>query len=155
MNDIEKLLAIEEIKQTKAKYFYGLDHKDWELWRREVWAPHGRLEVPEANLVLEPFDKVVEWVSQSVGDQVSVHHGHMPIIEFTSDTEAKVLWAMEDRLYRTKEYPLEDGSTYLHGFGHYHETYVKLEAGWRIQSSQLTRLRVEMTKVVGHPGESK
>jgi hypothetical protein len=79
----------------------------------------------------------------------------MPIIEFTSDTEAKVIWAMEDRLYRTKEYPLEDGSTYLHGFGHYHETYVKLETGWRIRSSRLTRLRVEMTKVMGHPGENK
>ncbi|MCB2073600.1 MAG: nuclear transport factor 2 family protein [Novosphingobium sp.] len=153
MNDIERLLAIEEIKQVKARYFYGLDHKDWDLWRREVWAPDGRLEVPEAGMVLEPFDTVIEWVSQSVGDQVSVHHGHMPIIEFTSDTMAKVIWAMEDRLYRTREFPLEDGSTYLHGFGHYRETYVKTDAGWRIQSSQLTRLRVEMTKVSGMPGE--
>ena len=152
MNEIERLLAIEEIKQVKAKYFYGLDHKDWDLWRREVWAPDGRLEVPEADTVVEPFDKVVEWVSGSVGDQVSVHHGHMPIIEFTSDTTAKVIWAMEDRLFRTKEYPLEDGSTHLHGFGHYRETYVKLDVGWRIQSSLLTRLRVEMTKIVGHPG---
>lgn len=154
MNDIETLCAIEEIKQVKAKYFYGLDHKDWDLWRREVWAPDGRLEVPEADTIVEPLDKVIEWVSASVGDQVSVHHGHMPIIEFTSDTTANVIWAMEDRLYRTKEYPLEDGSTYLHGFGHYRETYVRLDTGWRIQSSQLTRLRVEMTKVFGHPGEA-
>lgn len=152
MTEIERLLAIEEIKQTKARYFYGLDHKDWDLWRREVWAPEGRLEVPEADMVLAPFDKVLEWVSASVGDQVSVHHGHMPIIEFVSDTEARVIWAMEDRLYRTKEYPLEDGSTYLHGFGHYHETYVKLECGWRILASRLTRLRVEMTKLIGMPG---
>ena len=100
MNDIERLLAIEEIKQVKAKYFYGLDHKDWDLWQREVWAPDGRLEVPEADTVVEPFEKVREWVSASCGDQVSVHHGHMPIITFTSDTEAKVIWAMEDRLYR-------------------------------------------------------
>jgi hypothetical protein len=77
----------------------------------------------------------------------------MPIIEFTSDIEAKVIWAMEDRLYRSKEYPLYDGSMYLHGFGHYHETYVKTDAGWRIQSSRLTRLRVEMTKVFGQPGD--
>ena len=152
MTEIERLLAVEEIKQTKARYFYGLDHKDWDLWRREVWAPEGRLEVPEADMVLAPFDKVLEWVSASVGDQVSVHHGHMPIIEFVSDTEARVIWAMEDRLYRTKEYPLEDGSTYLHGFGHYHETYVKLECGWRILASRLTRLRVEMTKIIGMPG---
>jgi hypothetical protein len=152
MNDVERLIAIEDIKQVKAKYFYGLDHKEWELWRREVWAPDGRLEVPEADTVVQPFDKVLEWVSRSCGDQVSVHHGHMPVFEFTSDTSAKVIWAMEDRLYRTKEFPLEDGSTQLHGFGHYHETYVKLDAGWRIQSSRLTRLRIEMTRVIGQPG---
>jgi len=27
MNDIEHLLAIEAIRQLKAKYFYGLDHR--------------------------------------------------------------------------------------------------------------------------------
>lgn len=153
MDDIERLAAIQEIRQVKAKYFWGLDHKDWDLWRREVWAQDGRLEVPEVDEVYEPLEKVIEAVSSQVGDQVSVHHGHMPIIEFTSDTEAKVIWAMEDRLYRSKEYPLHDGSMLLHGFGHYHETYVKLDVGWRIKSSRLTRLRLEMTKIFGLPGD--
>jgi SnoaL-like domain len=153
MDDLERLVAIDEIKRVKAKYWWGLDHKDWDMWRREVWAPNGRLEVPEVNEVHEPLDKVIEAVSSQVGDQVSVHQGHQPIIDITSSTTAKGIWAMEDRLYRTKEYPLRDGSTYLHGFGHYHETYVKLDVGWRIQSSRLTRLRVEMFKVLGHPGD--
>lgn len=153
MNDVERLAAIEEIKQVKAKYFYGLDHKDWDLWRREVWSPDGRLEVPEfREEPFTPLEAVIAYVSESTGDQVSVHHGHMPIIEFTSDTTAKGIWAMEDRLYRSKEAPLHDGSIHLHGFGHYRETYVKLASGWRIQSSRLTRLRVEMTKVIGQPG---
>jgi hypothetical protein len=153
MNDVERLAAIEEIKQVKAKYFYGLDHKDWDLWRREVWAPDGRLEVPEfREEPFTPLETVIAYVSESTGDQVSVHHGHMPIIEITSDTTAKGIWAMEDRLYRSKEAPLHDGSIHLHGFGHYRETYVKLDIGWRIQSSRLTRLRVEMTKVIGQPG---
>lgn len=147
MNAIERLLAIEDIKQVKAKYFYGLDHQDWDLWRREVWAPDGRLEVPEVDMVLEPLEQVIEWVARTCGDQVSVHHGHMPIIEFTSDTTAEVIWAMEDRLFRMKDRPLEDGSTHLHGFGHYRETCVKLAAGWRIRSSRLTRLRVEKTRI--------
>lgn len=147
MTDIEKLLAIEEIKQVKARYFYGLDHQDWDLWREEVWAPDGRLEVPEADMVVEPFDKVVEWVSTSVGDQVSVHHGHMPIIELTSDTTATGLWAMEDRIYRSREHPLGGDVSYVLGFGHYHETYVKLDCGWRIKSTKLTRLRTERLKI--------
>jgi hypothetical protein len=148
MTDIEKLLAIEEIKRVKSNYFYGLDHKDWDLWRREVWAPEGRLIVPEASVEAIGVDAVIEYTSRSTADQVSVHHGHMPNIEITSDTTAKGIWAMEDRLYRTREHPLADGSTYLHGFGHYHEEYVRTPAGWRILSTRLTRLRIEMQKVI-------
>jgi SnoaL-like domain len=148
MNDIERLLAIEEIKQVKAKYFYGLDHRDWDLWRREVFAPDASLHVPEfREEPFTPLEKLIDYVRESTGDQVSVHHGHMPIIDVTSDTAATGLWAMEDRLYRTKEAPLYDGSTLLHGFGHYRETYARLDTGWRIKTTQLTRLRVEMTKV--------
>ena len=148
MTDLERLLAIEEIKQVKARYFWGLDHKDWDLWRAEVWAPDGELHVPEFRD--EPFsglDAVIAYVSEAAADQVSVHHGHMPIIEFVSDTQARVIWAMEDRLYRTAGQPLFDGSTWLLGFGHYHETYVRRPEGWRIARSQLTRLRVEMRRI--------
>jgi hypothetical protein len=148
MTDVEKLLAIEEIKQLKAKYFYGLDHKDWDLWRREVWAPDARLEVPEVSQVVEGCEALIAWVQASVGDQVSVHHGHMPIIEVASGDSATGIWAMEDRLYRTKEHPLADGSTFLHGFGHYHERYVRTDRGWRIASTRLTRLRIEMSRSI-------
>lgn len=148
MTDVEKLLAIEEIKRLKANYFWGLDHKEWDFWSREVWAPDARLIVPEASREEAGIDAILAYVSTATADQVSVHHGHMPNIEITSDTTAKGVWAMEDRLYRTKEHPLEDGSTYLHGFGHYHETYVRLAVGWRIQTTRLIRLRVEMKKVV-------
>ncbi|MCW1429959.1 nuclear transport factor 2 family protein [Novosphingobium sp. JCM 18896] len=148
MTEIERLLAIEAIKQVKAKYFYGFDHKDWDLWRREVWAPEGRLEVPEFRPEpFAPFEEVLKYASEAAADQVSVHHGHTPVIDFVSDDEAKVIWAMEDRLFRSKEHPLYDGSTWLHGWGHYHETYVRLPQGWRLLASRLTRLRVEMKRV--------
>lgn len=149
MTEIERLLAIEAIKQVKAKYFYGFDHKDWDLWRNEVWAPDGRLEVPEFRPEpFAPFEEVLKYASEAAADQVSVHHGHTPIIDFVSDDEAKVIWAMEDRLFRSKEHPLYDGSTWLHGWGHYHETYVRLPQGWRLLASRLTRLRVEMKRVL-------
>jgi hypothetical protein len=34
------------------------------------------------------------------------------------------------------------------GFGHYHETYVKSEAGWQIATQKVTRLRID------RPGQS-
>jgi hypothetical protein len=147
MNDIERILAIEAIKCVKSKYFYGLDYKDWALWRREVFALEARIEVPEASIDIVGVENIIAWVAEQTADQVSVHHGHMPDIAITSETTANGVWAMEDRLYRTKEHPLADGSTWLHGFGHYHETYVRTSAGWRIASTRLTRLRVETSKL--------
>jgi hypothetical protein len=87
-------------------------HKDWDLWRREVFAPEEQLIVPEA--LPEPvagLDNIIAWVSAPTGDQQSVHHGHMPIIDITPESSATGIWAMEDRLYRTKAHPLEDGSS--------------------------------------------
>lgn len=146
MTRIEKLAAIEEIRQLKAKYFYYLDHHDWENWRNEVWAPEGRLEVAaEVVHTVEPRDEMIEWVKAQFRDQSSVHHGHTPVIEIISETEAKAVWAMVDRLYRGKGHPQGEG--FVLGFGHYHEAYVKLDCGWRIRSTRLTRLRAETTHI--------
>lgn len=143
VTDLEKLLAIEEIKRLKARYFYGLDHKDWQLWREEVFAPDAKLLVPEVNFEAAGIDAILDWVTARTADQVSIHHGHMPDIEISSADTARGVWAMEDRLYRSAAHPMEDGTTYLHGFGHYRETYIRLDAGWRIHTTRLTRLRVE------------
>jgi hypothetical protein len=143
MTDIEKLLAIEEIKRLKAKYFYYFDYKDWDRWRAEVWAPDACLEVPEADMNVSGVDNIIKWCKESAGNQVSTHHGHMPIIDILSDDTAKGIWAMEDILRHPKGETSMYGFTYLHGFGHYHETYVKTSNGWRIRSTRLTRLHVE------------
>jgi len=143
MTDIEKLLAIEEIKRLKAKYFYYFDYKDWARWKAEVWAPDARLEVPEISMDVSGVDNLIAWCVESAGNQISTHHGHMPIIDILSGDMAKGIWAMEDILRHPKDQPSKHGFIYLHGFGHYHETYVRLAAGWRIKSTRLTRLHVE------------
>ncbi len=38
--------------------------------------------------------------------------------------------------------------TELHGYGHYHEVYAKVDGAWRIRSSTLTRLRMDFTPAV-------
>jgi hypothetical protein len=144
VSPLDRLLAIEEIKRVKAKYFYYLDHKDWIGWKRDVFAPDVVFHVPEARA--EPWvdvDSFIAWAAQQAGQQVSVHHGHMPDIEILSATTAKGIWAMEDILRYPEGKRSPAGFNFLHGYGHYHETYVRIEAGWRIQSVRLTRLFVE------------
>ena len=145
MTDIDKLLAIEEIKKLKAKYFFYFDAKDWAKWKAEVWAPDAKLDVPEVNFAVNGVDELIKWASESAGNQVSTHHGHMPIIDILSDTTATGIWAMEDILRLPKDQPSRYGYTYLHGFGHYHEQYVRLANGWRIKTTRLTRQHVDMT----------
>lgn len=147
MDDTARMLAIEEIKQLKARYFLGIDTHDWELWRREVWAPDASLDVPSLNQIARGRDALIDWVKAQSADQVSVHHGHMPIITITSDTTATGLWAMEDLIWRSRAFPLGENIEHVHGWGHYHEDYVKLPEGWRILSTRLTRLRVEYRQV--------
>jgi hypothetical protein len=61
----------------------------------------------------------------------------MPEIELTSSDTAIGIWAMED-LVRFL------GCIDLHGYGHYHEKYKKVDGQWRISYSKLTRLRMDI-----------
>lgn len=140
MNDIERLLAIEEIKQLKSRYFRCVDTKDWDGYRA-VFADDVLLDfsedVPDGGMVTGA-DAATAIARRLLIDVVSVHHGHCPEIEILSETTAKGIWAMEDRLRwgTGTEYP---GQT-LHGMGHYTETYEKTDHGWRIKTMKLTRL---------------
>lgn len=142
MDDAARLLAIEEISMLKARYFLGVDTQDWDLLRREVFIPEIAFTLPEFRE--EPYcgqEEVLAMFDLGLIGMASVHHGHMPMIEVTSDTTAKGVWAMEDRIYFADGRAGIDGELQLHGFGHYHETYIKTERGWRIETTKLTRLR--------------
>ena len=67
---------------------------------------------------------------------VTVHQGHTPEIEVTSATTATGTWALNDIV-------IWPNGMRLDGYGHYHETYEKVDDGWRIKSSKLTRLHVD------------
>ena len=65
----------------------------------------------------------------------------MPEIELTSTITARGVWAMEDLIW----WPEGSRRKTLHGFGHYHETYEKIDGRWLIKTLRLTRLRMDQT----------
>lgn len=143
MTDIERLLAMEEIKALKARYFRCVDTKDWDGFGA-VFADDAAFEVSEADWKLAGRDTIVETVRSRLREAVSVHHGHCPEISITSPTTAEGIWAMEDQLRWAEQSASEKAA--LHGYGHYHETYRKIDGVWRIQTMRLTRLRVDVTE---------
>jgi len=141
MDELKKLLAIEDIKRLKASYFYHLDHKNWEGWKCQVFAPDAVMEVPEVGARVEGCDAIIAFVSATLDGVKTIHHGHMPIIDIEPGGTAKAIWAMEDVLFWPPgRMPGLEGR--VHGYGHYHETYAQGPHGWRITSLRLSRLHL-------------
>ena len=129
---------IEAIKQLKARYFRTMDTKDW-AGMRQVFADDVVMDTSSSGGgVITGADEFLAFLEPMLADVVTVHHGHMPEIELTSDTTATGIWSMEDML----RWP--EGNE-LHAYGHYHETYVKIDGRWKIATSTLTRLRSDFT----------
>jgi hypothetical protein len=141
MNDLDTLAHIEAIKRLKSRYFYHLDHKNWDGWRSEVFCPDASMDVQEARP--EPFvgiENILTFLIPLLDGVVTIHHGHMPDIQILSSTTASGVWAMEDVLFWPKGRRPDGVEGRVHGYGHYHETYARESVGWRIKSLRLTRL---------------
>ena len=127
---------IEAIRRLKARYFRCLDTKDW-AQLETVFAPDVEIDMRgEGGAVTHRAAEFVASLEAVLGSATTVHHGHMPEIEITSATTATGIWSMEDML----RWP--DG-TEMHGYGHYLETYERVDGEWRIATSTLTRLRTD------------
>ena len=134
------VLEIESIKQLKARYCRYLDAKDWQAWR-DVFADDFVGDTTGAGgAVIVGADRFVAYTRNTIGrsSQPTVHQVHAPELELTSATTAHGWWALHDVVR------LRPALT-LRGYGHYHETYEKTDAGWRIKTSTLTRLREDIT----------
>ena len=147
MDATQRLIAIREIEQLKARYFRCMDTKDW-AGLEAVFTPDVLTDFREStqprneSLLIEGAARYVTQLAPILEPLITVHHGHMPEIEITSRTTATGIWAMEDKLWA----PEGSGRPWrrLHGYGHYHERYEKRGSEWRISAIRLTRLRVDV-----------
>lgn len=145
MNDLEKLLAIEEIKQLKARYCRAIDEKRLAEWRT-VFSDDAVILAPEVRerQRIAGIEEILRFVGAALEGATRVHHLHAPEITVVNDTEATGVWAMEDNLYWADDTSNMFGARrHFRGFGHYHEKYRKTSAGWRITEMALVRLYME------------
>ena len=159
MNDIERLIAAESIRKTKARYWYFLDMKMWRelgtTFTRDVivdfrgerdvkpGGDYNAMPPVEKSLaehdvaVQQGRDTAVKFIKDVVENWVTVHQGAAPIIDVTGPDSAKVIWPFFDYI--------DDGRHSLQGYGYYHETFRVEDGEWRIASFQLRRLRWDGT----------
>jgi uncharacterized protein (TIGR02246 family) len=135
---MDELEDRDQLKQLKARYFRTMDTKDWKAMR-EVFADDVVMDTTASGgRLITGADDFMAFLEPTLRDAVTIHHGHMPEIDMVSASTARGIWALHDIII----WP--DG-TRMHGHGHYHDTYEKIDGRWRIKSSTLTRLHMDFT----------
>jgi SnoaL-like domain len=137
------LLAIEAIKQLKARYCRFLDTKDWAAWRALLTDDFLSDTSEAGGKLIIGADEFVAFTRRGIGRpaQATSHHVHAPEIELTSVTTARGVWGLQDVVR------FGPGVTLI-GYGHYHETYQNVAGQWLIKSSKLTRVREDIVTPV-------
>ena len=126
---------IEAIKQVKARYGRAADTKDLELLRTTVTDDFDCDTGSSGRGATVGIDAFIERVRTN--PVVTIHHALQPEIELTSPTTATGIWAVH--LFS----PIPDGRT-VDAFGHYHDTYEKVDGSWRLRSLRLEWLHREI-----------
>jgi SnoaL-like domain len=141
MTPLDRLLAIEDIRNLKARYFRYMDTKQFHLLE-DLFTPDMKVLTPDGGTYKDSGPDYAAALKISLENSVSVHQGFTAEIEIIDAQNAKGIWAMQDVITWADRHPVQ-GWQSITGRGHYHETYRKHEGTWRIATLTLTRLRLE------------
>jgi len=138
MNEIERLVALEAIRDLKARRDQAVDRKDWATYAALHTDDFVGAAIPNAQGA--GGKAAAAALAVQMANVTTVHHSHSPVIKFQDRDHATGVWAMEDNLFWYR-----DGEKqWLRGFGFYHETYRRGADGqWRFSFRRLERTHAE------------
>lgn len=151
MTDLERLVAIEEIRTLQSRYVRYADTKNWQALAGlflpgASFIPHDINGKPQVTMTGR--EEIASTINASVGGGTALHHLFSYEIDIETPTRARGVWAMEDWLDRTND----DNSTgavapfkTMHGCGHYHVAYEKVDGAWFIADQKLFRVKLAFT----------
>jgi len=128
---VDKLLALEDIRQAKYRYLRCVDLKLWDeiagVFTADATASYGTPAMGGKKIDLTGRDAIVDFLSTNMGPGIiSVHHASQPEITIDGDS-AEGTWCFEDMIIAT-EY-----NVVIKGAAFYEDRYEKGEDGkWRI-----------------------
>jgi hypothetical protein len=143
------LIAIEEIKRLKYRYFRSLDLKQWDVFgdclAEDVSARYGTQAMGEP-LHYDNRGDVVAFMQQNLGPGViTIHVANHPEIDVDGDT-ATGSWAFEDTVI------VPEFKVIIRGGGYYVDDYRRDPDGsWRIAATQYDRIYEAMTSLDDTP----
>lgn len=147
MNDLERLIALEDIRLLRAKYCHFIDSHQWARFP-EIMDADAVLDMshPTQKLngrTLDPIvgrNKIMGFMDAVFTDLTQLLHiVTMPQIEFPQPDLATGIWRQETYVNERRPEAAGTGIAY----GTVHDTYVKTEGRWWIKS-----VRVELDLVM-------
>ena len=133
MSDLEWLVAMEEIRQLKARRDRYVDAHDWDAYQA-LHAPehtsfHASLTRDEEPTAWTSSEEMVRNVKHMMTEvmPITVHHSYDPEITFDTPTSARGIWAMTGA-HVSKDADGKPGWGVVYGY--YYETYEKREGRW-------------------------
>jgi hypothetical protein len=140
--NLDQLIAGEEIRDLMARYVRFADTKQWDRLAGLFLANASFTPRKVDGSIWHQMsgrDEIARTIETSVGSAQPIHHLFSYELEFTSDKSVRGVWSMEDWIIRS-----DDGSG-MHGLGHYHATYEKVDGTWFIASLDQTRTKLDFT----------
>ena len=137
VNDLQAISAWMDLNQAMARFCRALDTKDWAGYANLMTDDYV-LDVSEgSNIpVVHGRDAALKQIQSSILTATTAHQIHTPEIEIKGD-EARVIWAMQDRVLWGADRPS------LTGYGHYHQRWVRQNGQWKLAEQKLTRLHLD------------
>lgn len=136
--ELQILKDVEAIKQLKGKYFRCLDCKLWDEMA-ECFTEDATTSYSGGKLSFKGRDAIIKFFRETMtSSMVSMHQGHHPEIEITSETTAKAIWAFEDYLI------IRQTNMGLRGAAFYRDEYAKINGQWKIKHTGYQRILEEV-----------
>jgi len=155
MDAVDRLSSVEELRRLMGRYVRYADHRRWQDLAG-LFTPDGTFtpHKPDGSvwLRMEGREQIAATVGASGGPKdVLIHHLFSSEVDIDSETSARGLWSMEDLIIRGEnkdgqvEAPKDFPFKTMHGYGHYHARFVKVDDAWYIAELEQTRLRLDFT----------
>lgn len=151
MTDLERLIAIEDIRALQSRYVRYADEKNLDaiagcFLPNASFTPFDVEGKPQ--VVMAGREAIKTTIATTIGKGQAIHHLLSYEIEIKSPTHAHGVWAMEDWIDRSND----DAPTgavapfkTMHGCGRYHADYEKVDGVWFIAELKLYRVKLEFT----------
>jgi hypothetical protein len=133
---VARLVAIEEIRQLKARYCRYVDLRMWDEFP-SLFTEDLDIDFAETTSGARTREEWFAAVRRHFTTGISVHHVHVPEIEILDEDHASAIWPMFDLVEIPADSPYESHT----GWGHYTEQYRRVDGRWLISRVQLTRIK--------------